>query len=426
MKIISYNIFLIFFSVFSTHSLALQTDFKVQTKLNIRHSDNNIFPTRFPPGSAHETVDEGTHFEVSNIELFVNIEWTNKLLLKAKIDVIDLYEKNPTSSDSDINLDRFIIRYGDKLTSRSLPLSANYYIQAGKFNKFETQTDRHLESYGLVSTAFNRLEDSGFETGVDLANGWYARLSYTSGNPVFFRDPNALAGDNGVRDPEHEPGILILYDAEVEEFDLSDTPELGAGAGYRWSMHDGAMRFNVLLFTYERDLADSKELNGTFYGGDIDLFEFSELFTPGPISPDNDQSSVPLDNNQKKESGLNFWLYAKNYSLFAQYVTQDIGGLERTGSELEFSYSFNTGDSGLIKKITPVIRYSELKNDFGVPQLNPSPSIAWDWKKWDIGAKLHFSKHMFLTAEYAINQFEIAGGNKNNDELLITYTWRYD
>ena len=31
--------------------------------------------------------------------------------------------------------------------------------------KFERQNDRHLESYGLVSTAFNRFEDFGVEAG---------------------------------------------------------------------------------------------------------------------------------------------------------------------------------------------------------------------------------------------------------------------
>ena len=410
----------------SYQSYAIESDFKAEVKLNVRHSEHNRFPTRFPPSSAHETVDEGAKAEISNIALFFNVRFLENITLLSKVDIIDLYEKNPTSSDHDISLDHFILRLGKKYTNQDLPEQIDFYVQTGKFGKFERQEDRHLESYGLISTAFNRLEDTGFEAGIDLPAGFYGKLSYTTGNPVFFRDPNALAGDNGVDDADYKPGVLILYDAEVEGFDLNDTPETGAALGYRFVDQTGLNRFNIMAFGYQRDLADSKELNGTIYGGDIDLFEFSELFTPGPVDPNNDQSSVPLSSDEKSEFGLNIWWYYNNFALFSQYVSQDIGGLERYGAELEVSYAFETESISFLENITPVVRYSFLDNDFSVPANNPSPSITWDWQKLDIGVNFQFSKHSTLTIEYAYNQFELPVGDRENNEWLVTYRWRYN
>ena len=50
----------------------------------------------------------------------------------------------------------------------------------------------------------------------------YFRAQVSNGNPTFFRDPNALAGDNGTaREPNPDPnlwsGFPIFYHAEVEE-----------------------------------------------------------------------------------------------------------------------------------------------------------------------------------------------------------------
>src|SRR5690606_3583046 len=117
----------------------------------------------------------------------------------------------------------------------------------------------------------------------------------------------------------------------------------------------------------------------------------------------------------KKESGANLWWYGGNFSLFGQYVRQDIAGLERDGWEVELAYAINTGgwlsDNLKLKRIVPVARYSEIDKDFtGHPQF-PAPSIWWDWDKTDVGVNLDFKGDIQLAAEYAANNF-IRGGKE--------------
>src|SRR5688500_16541221 len=163
----------------------------------------------------------------------------------------------------------------------------------------ERQPVRLLESYGVASTAFNRFEDVQLLVGGSLGRNLYWRAQASNGNPVFFRDVNALAGDNGISellqpnpDPELKSGFPILYDAEVEDyfFDTSEM-EVGAGLGYRWNRSAGDGGFDALLFHYQRNLADEVDIEGTFYGGDIDLLNGARGI------------SLPLDGRDRNESG---------------------------------------------------------------------------------------------------------------------------
>ena len=413
---------------------AVDFDFKAETKLNYRDSESNRFGVKFPfPPIALpigqtqafvETPDAGSHAEISDVSLFWDVDFESSWAVKAKVDIFDRYEKNPTSTDLPVSLDQFIIRYGTRHTQGELPHDTDGYIQVGKFSKFERQEDRHLESYGLSGTAFNRVEDSGFEAGVDFSSGIYAKLSYTTGNPVFIRDVNALAGDNGTdrtpppnNDPEIKTGIPILYDAEIESFDLSKNPEKGGGLGYRWLNEDGSQRINFLLYTYKRNLAETIKLHGTFYGGDLDILDVSEVI-PGV--------RLPIKNNKKKESGMNFWWYTQNFSLFSQLVYQDIAGLKRDGWEVELSYALQVPDVMGMTQISPVFRYSKLNNHFvGEPRF-PAPSVWWNWQKYDVGFNTDFGENIRLTMEYNINKFIRNKRTEGNNEFLLTLRLRYD
>lgn len=413
---------------------ASDLDFKAETKLNYRDTDSNRFGTKFPfPASALpvgqtqaflEAPESGKHFEVSDVSLFWDLSFENNWLIKTKIDIFDRYEKNPTTTDHSVSVDQYIIRYGTRHTQGELPRDTSGYIQIGKFSKFERQEDRHLESYGLSGTAFNRVEDSGIETGVDFTSGLYAKLSYTTGNPVFIRDVNALAGDNGTdrtpppnNDPKIKTGIPILYDAEVEGFDLSKNPEKGAGLGYRWLSESGSQRINVLLYSYERRMADTVELYGTFYGGDLDVLDLSEVI-PGV--------RLPYTDDKKTESGINIWWYAQNFSLFAQRVDEKIAGLPRDGWEVELAYAVEVPHVLGITQISPVVRYSKLVNHFvGDPRF-PAPSVWWNWQKYDVGFNTDFGETVRVTTEYNINKFIRNKRTEENNEFLVTVRWRYD
>jgi hypothetical protein len=419
----------------------VELSFGIEAKAHFRDSDENRFrvpfpftPPMLPPGETagfEETVNPGSHFEVSVLTLLVDAVWSEGLAAHAKIDAIDLYDRNPTSGDRKIDVDEVWIRFGRETDPGLLPARGGAYLKVGKFGKFERQDDRHLESYGLLSTAFNRFEDTGVELGLDLGRHLYLKAAATQGNPLFLRDPNALAGDNGLEetlgaenpDPELGTGIVILYDAEVEDLDADGDPELGAGLGLRFGDDAGRNAVDLLVWGYRRRLAETVELEGTFYGGDLDLLR-------GPF--DDPRFSFPgLRGDDKQEVGANLWVYLGGFSFFGQFVDQEIANLPRTGWEGELAWRFDlplvwaVAGRQLFPAIAPAVRYSRLDNDFRNPALTPAPSLNWDWEKLDAGLRFGILEGIDLTVEYAANRFILgSGAEAENDELLSTLRWR--
>lgn len=413
-----------------------------EIKSNFRDSDSNTFRSPFPFTPALvpvgrdrvllETVDSGRHFEVSNLTLFLDTDWGPRFRAHGKIDLIDRYDRNPTSSDKEVDVDELWLRFGRETEPAILPERAGAYLKFGKFAHFERQDDRHLESYGLVSTAFNRFEDEGLEVGLDFGRHLYLKASYTQGNPVFIRDPNALAGDNGTPafeelppDPELWSGVVILYDAEVESPDF-DQPEVGAGLGVRFGDEAGRRGVDFLLWGCRRELADTVDLHGTFYGGDLDLLDGPQL--PPPFPP----ASLPLRGDQKSEVGANVWVYFEGLSFFGQYVDQEIAGMTRTGYEGELAWKFDLplvwGIAGrqLFPSIAPAVRYSRLDPDFDGGGPFPAPSVRWEWTKIDAGLRLGVIDGLDATVEYADHSFFVPalGQSHSNNELLVTLRFR--
>jgi hypothetical protein len=418
---------------------ALELDFGLEAKLHFRDSEQLANPSPFPfppeflpPGQTRafqETVNEGGHFELSVLTLLADAVWGDNLAAHAKVDFVDLYDRNPTSSDREIDVDELWIRFGSD--PARLPESFGLYVRLGKFAHFERQNDRHLESYGLVSTAFNRFEDAGLEIGADLGRHVYLRASLTAGNPLFFRDPNALAGDNGTpeQDPRSHPnpdpalksGFPILYDAEVEDLDLDGDLETGAGLGVRFGDPDGAGFFDLLAWGYRRELADTVVLEGTFYGGDLDLLD-------GPF----EGFSLPISGDDKREVGANLRAGAGGFSFFGQYVAQELAGMDRTGYEAELAWRFElplawaVGGRQLFPSVAPAARYSRLEPEFaGGSAQYPAPSVRWEWTKLDLGIRLVIVAGVDLTLEYADNVLTRADGRElSEDELLATLRFR--
>ena len=406
----------------------------VEAKAHLRDSEEHRFKLNFPFDPAMlpigetsgflETVDAGTHAEISTVTLRLDAAWARKFSFGAKIDLVDRHERNPTSSDREVDVDELWLRYGHETDTATLPDDPGFYVKLGKFPAFERQDDRHLESYGLVSTAFNRLEDAGVELGFDLGRHAYLKASYTQGNPVFLRDPNALAGDNGIPelwqanpDPELKTGFSIPYDADIEDLDF-DNPELGVGFGLRFADASGRNGVEVLVWGRERQLAETVDMGGSFYGGDLDLLR-------GPLNLE--PFSFPITSDDKREVGANLWLYHGGLSIFAQFVDQDLAGLDREAFEVEGAWKFRlpvkwaVGGRQLFTYIAPAVRFSRLEPDFAIPSQTPSPSFGWPWNKLDLGFRLGILPGFDLTAELADNEFELVSGAKlSYDEFLLT------
>ena len=415
----------------------------VEVKAAYRDSEDFSFPFNFRPSDTAtplpltlRTVDPDGNLEVPAATLFLDANWGEALTGHLKVDMIDLWDRNPTSTDHKVDVDEAWLRLGRESDPGRLPERSGVYVKVGKFPKFERQDDRHLESYGLVSTAFNRFEDLGVELGVDLGRYIYLKGSYTRGNPVFLRDPNALAGDNGT--PANHPcglsfgpcaqlphpalnsGVPIIYDAEIEEAGSGGHEEKGAGLGFRISNEDGSRRADLLAYGYERTLAPRVEMEGSLYGGDLDLLDAPFGRFPA------------MHGDDKKENGANLWLYLDGLSFFGQYVDQEIAGLGRKGYEGELAWRFelplfaSLAGQQLFPSIAPAFRYSKLDPDFTNPPpgRTPAPSFAWEWEKTDAGLRIGIVPGTDLTIEQAHNRFLTVRGWKTYDELLTTLRWR--
>lgn len=403
-----------------------------ELKLHYRETEPARFQLRFnlPPGTLPpgqnfafaETVDPGDHAEVGNVSLVLEGSYGSLFAARAKLDGVDLHERNPTSDDRQFDADELWIRFGPKPEGLGVPEGSTFFLQAGKAPKIERQPVRLLESYGLASTAFNRLEDVQFLVGGTFGRNVYWRAQVSNGNPVFFRDPNALAGDNGTdellrREPsELGSGFPILYDADVEDYFFdTDHPEFGGGLGYRWQRDDSS-GVDVLLFHYQRKLAETVELEGTFYGGDLDLFDAMNV-------------RLPFSGDEKHETGVRLYGEWGGLAVAGQYVRQTIAELDRGGSELEIGWerplSFGPLVRGhsLVSSIQPAVRASLMDNHFRGPREFPAPSVWWDWIKYDLGVRIGLFSRFDLTIERAMHEVE-SPVPLDMDETLVTFRAR--
>jgi hypothetical protein len=382
------------------------------------------FPEEFLPRGEkfgfEETVDAGKSAELGLASLQFDLAYRNLFAARAKVDFVDLFDRNPTSGDRKTDGDELWIRFGPKPERLDLPGGTSFFFQAGKAPKMERQPVRMLESYGLASTSFNRFEDVQLLVGGSVGRNFYWRGQASNGNPLFFRDPNALAGDNGIAalrepfpDPELKSGFPILYDAESEDYFLDfDQVEAGGGIGWRWQNGSGD-GFDVLVFGYRRKLAETVELEGTFYGGDLDLLD-------GAFG-----IALATSGDEKSEVGIRLYAEIRNVSVVAQFIAADAAGLERSGAEIELGYQWEPGAGPaiggrrVISSLQPALRISHLENDFNGPPAFVAPSLWWDWTKYDVGVRIEILERVDLTIERAIHDIDIAR-EVEPDETLVT------
>jgi hypothetical protein len=398
---------------------------KGEVKLHFRHStDYYVTVGRIGDVDVLErTVDPGGSFEVSTVNLIGEGELTESLKAKVEIHFIDLYNRNPTSTADEVRVREAWLRFGKRTDGLKAFDGTTLYVQAGKAPRFAKQLARRLESYGLWGTAVNRFEEIGVEAGGSLGKVLYWRVAGANGNPVFLRDTNSLAGDNGtpervdverLAEAPYNSGFPIIYDAQANDSRLSGRAQVGGGLGFRVVSEDGRKGLDVLGWMYHRKLADDVRIEGTIYSGDLDL-----LNGAGPVS-------LPLDGRDKTEAGVNVEARLGRFSLFGQYVHQDVASLVRRGYEVEAAYRiplnglFAVGDQPWFNWVQPAVRVSRIDNDFSAPAGFPAPSFAWDWSKFDFGVRFGIVRNVDLTVEYARHDMRTRAKVVHPDELLVT------
>ena len=401
---------------------------RLELRADYRWSDHEKFPLRFPfppeflpPGETQgflETPDSGHHVELNVADLQLDLRHGTMFHARIKAHAEARHRRNPTSSDRQADIDELFLRLGPAPEFLERPAGTSVFVQAGKFPKLERQPVRLLESYGLATTAFNRFEDIQVVVGGTAGRSLYWRLIAANGNPVFMRDPNALAGDNGtpeLREPFPTPvfksGFPILYNAEAEGLALDlDGLQFGQAAGWRWQRDDQSVGFDLILFHYERGMDDEVNLTGTFYGGDLDLLD-------GPTG-----EGLPVSSDRKEEYGGRFYGEWDRATLIAQFTKQNLAGLQREGWEAEAGYTLPFA-VGPIQSMQPAVRVSGLTNRFRGPATFVAPSFWWNWTKIDAGLRVTLPRNVDVTLEYTKHN---VGTARNLDlrEALVTVRWR--
>lgn len=405
---------------------------KIELRGNYRNSRETVFPLKFPFPSSflpvgqtkgfEETVDAGTHAELSVAQLKLDLGYGKWFLAHTQLHAQDKYRRNPTSNDRKIDADELWLRFGVKPEFLDRPEATSFFMQLGKAPKMERQPVRLLESYGLAATSFNRFEDVQAMVGGSIGRNLYWRLQASTGNPLYFRDPNALAGDNGIPalllpnpNPALKSGFPILYNAEVEGYTLrTDHVQFGQGIGYRWQTEDQSAGFDVIAFHYRRSMSEGEKLTGTFYQGDLKLLQ-------GPFN----LFPIPVTGHTKEETGGRFYGEWKGLSGTLQYTKQAVAGLHREGYEGEagykipFAFGPAVGGESLFQYVQPAVRYSALNNRFKGPPTYVAPSVWWDWTKVDYGVRVGLARNVDITAEHAKHHV-VSPVKINPSETLVT------
>jgi hypothetical protein len=403
---------------------------RLELRANYRHSKETAFPLRFPFPPEFlpvgqtvgflETVDRGRHGEFSVAQIRLDASYGNIFAAHAQLHGQDKYRRNPTSKDRKTDADELWVRLGPKPEFLARPAGTSVFLQMGKFPKIERQPIRLLESYGLAATAFNRFEDVGFMGGGTFGRNVYWRLQGTSGNPLYFRDPNALAGDNGIREllrphpnPRLKSGIPILYNTETEGYFL-DTKhvQFGQALGYRWQNDGQTFGVDAIVFHYRRSMADEEHLTGTFYGAELDLLNGPEPFG----------ISLPIKGRRKEETGIRIYSEWHGLTTIGQFTKQLFAGLYRQGEEMEIGYQIPIR-TRLIPSIQPAVRWSGLQNFYKGPREFVDPSMWWNWVKVDYGVRIGLPHNSDLTVERA-KHYIVAPRELHPDETLITLRLR--
>ena len=222
-----------------------------EIKTSARHSpflETRIFtptgpgPFTFTPTGFQRTPDAGTALELQNVTLAAEGDLGLGVAAKVELHVLDLYNRNPTSTDDRLFVRQAWIRFGQKAEALRWTRESRLFVLAGLAPRFSKPTVRALESYGMWLTAVGRFEMPQVQAGGALGRRAYWRAQVGKGNPLYYRDTNVLAGDNGTRastltpSPTHETGFPIFYDAKADDLDTHGQLEWGVGLGDRKSV----------------------------------------------------------------------------------------------------------------------------------------------------------------------------------------------
>src|SRR5512140_1076100 len=141
--------------VSSSGALPLQVEIKSAVRSS-RALSITVPNTATPFPIVMRTVDPGVSVELPNLGFTLEADLTPDIFARAVVNVLDLYNRNPTSSADRIQLREAFVRFGKKVDTLRVADGTSVYLQIGKAPRFSKQITRRLESYGLWGTAVGR------------------------------------------------------------------------------------------------------------------------------------------------------------------------------------------------------------------------------------------------------------------------------
>src|SRR6266480_2479102 len=118
---------------------------RLEIRANYRDSAEEAFNLRFPFPATFlprgqtvgkmETVDAGTHAELSVAQVRLDLGYKEWFLAHAQLHATDKYRRNPTSEDRKIDADELWLRVGTRPEFLQRPQATSWFLQMGKFPK---------------------------------------------------------------------------------------------------------------------------------------------------------------------------------------------------------------------------------------------------------------------------------------------------
>ena len=213
-----------------------------------------------------DTPDPGSHVELNVADIQLDLGYGDWMAARAKVHVAAKHRRNPTSTDDDIDADELWVRIGEKPEFLARP-ERHVVLPAGR----QVPEDgapagapaRKLRPRRDVVQSLRRR--AGARRRHDRPQLLLARAGREWQSALHARSERALRRQRHARsqviegkEPELGSGFPILYNAETEDlfFDTSNV-QIGEALGYRWQSDDETLGFDVIVFHYQRDLADT-------------------------------------------------------------------------------------------------------------------------------------------------------------------------
>lgn len=127
----------------------------IDVRAHLRWSEDDRFPLAAPlppefvplgePDIALQTVAPGSSLELGRATVFLDAELPHEIAARVKLDFVDLYDRNPTSTDKKLDVDEAWISFGRRPLSLRPIAGTSFYALVGKAPKFERQLERRLE-----------------------------------------------------------------------------------------------------------------------------------------------------------------------------------------------------------------------------------------------------------------------------------------